>query len=97
MSKITESARNEDCQVRIPGICSHDPSMTIWSHARWGSAGKGRGIKAIDLAGAYACTSCDAAYDQLQGVRGMTRSEIDADWCQAHFRSLVMLKQKGLA
>jgi hypothetical protein len=96
MSKITASANGEDCQVRLPGVCTFDPAKTIWSHARHGAAGKGKGIKAIDVAGAYACTACDAAYDQLIGVPHMTRSEVDLDWFHGHLRSLVILKQKGL-
>lgn len=96
MSKITASANGEDCQVRYPGICSFDPAKTIWSHCRHGSAGKGKSIKALDLAGAYACTACDAAYDQMQGARGMTRAELDLDWFHGHMRSLVRLAEKGL-
>ena len=96
MSKITESARGEDCQVRIVGCCSFDPSKTIWSHARWGAAGRGKSIKAIDECGAYACTNCDAAYDGQRQVTGVSRSEIDADWNMGHHRSLVILKEKGL-
>ena len=94
MSKITESARNEDCQVRIVGICTYDPAKTIWSHSRHGSAGKGKGIKALDIAGAYACTACDAAYDQLTGVKHMTREQVDLDWFHGHLRSLVILNTK---
>lgn len=96
MSKITESARNEDCQVRYVGICTHNPEHTIWSHARHGSAGKGKGKKAVDVAGAYACTACDAAYDQMQGAKHMTRAELDLDWFHGHMRSLVILTEKGL-
>lgn len=96
MSKITESARGEDCQVRYAHICTFDPSTTIWSHCRHGSAGKGKSIKAIDLAGAYACTACDAAYDQMIGAKHMTRQELDLDWFHGHMRSLVILKNKGL-
>lgn len=97
MSKVTESARGEDCQVRIPGVCTYDPATVIWSHARWGSAGRGKAIKASDFAGAYSCTSCDAVYDgQRKPPPGMTRIEVDADWCQGHFRSLLILEKKGL-
>ncbi len=98
MSKITDSARNEDCTIRLPGICTFDPAKTIWSHARWGRAGKGRSIKPMDLCGAYACTACDAAYDQLQGAKaaGLTRAQIDADWMMGHLESLVKLRAKGL-
>ena len=96
MSRITKSANGEDCQVRIIGVCKGDPTYTIWSHCRHGAAGKGKAIKAIDVAGAYACTACDAAYDQLMGVPHMTRSEVDLDWFMGHMRSLVILQNKGL-
>lgn len=96
MSKIRQSANGQECQVRISGVCTGDPATVIWSHARWGSAGRGKAIKALDLAGAYACTSCDAAYDgQLK--TSYSRDQIDADWCQGHFRSLVILHEMGLA
>jgi len=97
MSKITESARNEDCTVRIIGVCSGDPAKTIWSHGRWQRAGRGKGIKAIDLCGAYACTDCDAVFDgQRKPPEGMTREDIDLDWMMGHMESLVKLSQKGL-
>jgi hypothetical protein len=83
--------------VRYEGICTFDSTHTIWSHCRHGAAGKGKGIKAIDLAGAYACTACDAAYDQMLGAKHMTREQLDLDWFHGHIRSLVILKQKGLA
>lgn len=95
MSKITESARNEDCQVRYMGVCTFDPAKTIWSHCRHGAAGKGKGIKAIDLAGAYACTACDAAYDQMLGTDA-GRDELDLGWFMGMVRSLVILQNKGL-
>lgn len=96
MSKITASAQGEDCQVRYVGICTNDAAKTIWSHCRHGAAGKGKGIKALDQAGAYACTACDAAYDQMQGAKHMTRVELDLDWFMGHMRSLVILQNKGL-
>ena len=97
MSKITESARDEDCLVRLPGACSFDPAKTIWSHARWLSAGRGKSIKALDLAGAYCCTTCDGIFDgNIKMPPVMTREQVDADWCQGHFRSLVRLREKGL-
>jgi hypothetical protein len=96
-TRITKSANGEECLVRIPGICTGDPATTIWSHARWGAAGRGRGIKAVDLAGTYCCTACDAVFDgQRNPPDGYTRDMVDADWCMGHFRSLVRLGEKGL-
>lgn len=96
--RIRDSARGEDCTVRIPGICTGNPEHTIWSHAPLGAAGKGRGLKAIDLAGAYCCTACDAAIDGQRPLpAGYDRAQALLDWMFGHLRSLVRLKQKGLA
>lgn len=97
MSKIRDSARDEDCTVRLPGVCKWLPEFTIWSHAPFGSGGKGRSIKAIDLAGAYCCTACDAVIDrQVPLPFGMSREQVELDWFHGHLRSLVRLKEKGL-
>jgi len=97
MSKIRESARGETCQVRIPGVCSHDPEKTIWSHYSGQAGGKGVGVKSLDVAGAYACTNCDAVYDgQSRRPEGMSKQDVELAWADGHIRSLVILKRKGL-
>lgn len=96
-TSIRESARGEDCLVRIPGVCRGHPDYTIWSHAPLGSAGKGKSIKALDLCGAYCCTACDAVIDgQAPLPAGYTRDMAMNDWFFGHMRSLVRLRQKGL-
>jgi hypothetical protein len=94
--RIRDSARGEDCTVRLPG-CPRRPDMTIWSHHRGSAGGKGMGMKSSDRAGAYACTYCDAVYDgQHQRPAGMTKAEVDLAWHEGHIRSLLKLEQKGL-
>lgn len=94
---IRDSARGEECLVRIPGVCTSDPEKTIWSHAPLGAAGKGRSIKALDLCGAFCCTACDAAIDgQAPLPAGYSRAQALEDWFMGHMRSLVRLRQKGL-
>lgn len=94
---IRDSAKGEACTVRIVGVCTGKPEHTIWSHAPLGAAGKGRGLKSLDICGAYACAACDAALDQATGrPAGMTREQVLLDWCLGHLRSLVLLRQKGL-
>lgn len=96
VSKICDSARGEECTIQIDG-CPGDPAMTIWSHQRSHLGGKGLGIKACDLAGAYACTYCDAIYDgQRRLPPGWTREDVDAAWTRGHFRSLKRLTDKGI-
>lgn len=87
--KLRDSARGMDCQVRIPGICTHDPAKTIWSHYRGSAGGKGLGHKANDAAGALCCTDCDAVYDgQRRRPAGMSKEAVDLMWLQGHIRSL---------
>lgn len=95
---IRDSARDEACLVRLPG-CPGDYKLTIWSHNRHARAGKGRGIKSIDLNGCYACAVwCDAIYDgQMKLPPGVTREQVELAWYHAHAESLVKLRQKGLA
>lgn len=96
-NKIRESARDEECDVRIPGVCSFNSRMTIWSHYRGSAGGKGLTLKSDDINGAYACTKCDAVYDgQMTRPRGMTKDQVDLMWLQGHMRSLRKLVRKGL-
>lgn len=96
--RIRDSARGEECLVRIPGVCRGGTEHTIWSHAPLGAAGKGGAIKSLDLCGAYCCTACDEVIDgQAKPPAGYTRAMAMLDWFMGHMRSLVRLRQKGLA
>ena len=57
--KITDSARGEDCQVRLEGVCNFNSETTIFAHI----GGGGMGYKSNDIHGAYCCSSCHAAMD----------------------------------
>ena len=94
---IRESARGEECSVRIVGACNFDPATSVWSHLPSIAGGRGMGMKAIDECGAVACSAC---HDVVDGRRplppGASATSVMLDWCFGHFRSLVLLKQKGL-
>ena len=98
--KVKASAKGEACTVRLVGVCTFDPTTTIWSHARWGAklgeAGRGMSTKALDVCGAYACTACDGVYDGQIKAPHLTRDQIDLDWSLGHFRSMGILARKGL-
>lgn len=63
MSKITESARNENCTVRIPGYCNRNNETTIFAHLSGIRFKHGVGHKVSDYHGAYACSECHNAID----------------------------------
>lgn len=96
MSRITESARGVACQIRLYGVCNHDPATTVWAHANGSAAGKGVGMKAPDLLGAYACSACHDAYDRRTHPAGYTRQEIELAFWHGHARSLCQLIERGL-
>jgi hypothetical protein len=91
MSKITKSAKGEDCLVRIPGVCNHNPETTIFAHI----GGGGMGIKSGDSEGAYCCSRC---HDVLDGrvKSDYTRDEIELWHHQGAMRTRYMLTAKGL-
>ena len=94
---IRDSARGEECTVRIVGACNSDPATTVWSHLPSLDGGRGMGTKSIDEAGAYCCAGCHDAIDGRRGAPpGASQTSMLLDWCRGHFRSLVILKQKGL-
>ncbi len=53
-TKYTRSARGQDCCVRIPGVCNHNPETVVFAHLN----GAGMGMKHADIHGAYACSNC---------------------------------------
>lgn len=59
MSKITEFANGQKCQISIDGVCCGDEETVVFAHLNGG----GMGMKREDLFGAFACYSCHAAVD----------------------------------
>ncbi|MHB0965518.1 MAG: nuclease domain-containing protein [Bellilinea sp.] len=99
MSKITESARNEDCQIRIPGVCNFNPATVVWCHAGGSAAGKGLGMKVPDILGAYGCSKCHDAVDNRSWAttwNGYSKEQIRLMFWEGHARSVIILMNKGL-
>lgn len=97
MSAITESARDEDCTIRMPGVCNFDRSTTVWAHANGSAAGKGMWMKSNDLLGAYACYACHQVVDgHVKPPIGTTRDDARLMFWQGHARSLLKLIEKGI-
>ena len=59
-SKLRESARGRDCEVRIPGVCNGNPETVVLAHLNGG----GMGAKREDIHGAFCCSAC---HDVLDG------------------------------
>lgn len=71
--KLRESARGQDCTVRIPGYCNYDKSTVVLAHLNGG----GMGTKKSDLFAAFACSSCHDVLDWRVKARQYTMDEIE--------------------
>ena len=91
MSKIRKSARDQPCQVRIPGVCNFNPETTI--HAHLGGAGIGR--KHNDIFGARCCSACHDAVDGRVRVN-FSSDELGMMLAEGIFRTQQLLIDEGL-
>lgn len=97
MSKITESARDAECQIRLPGVCNFNRATTVWMHANGSAAGKGMWMKSHDLLGSFGCSDCHDVYDRRRPVpAAMTWEYVELAFWHGHARSLVLLVECGL-
>jgi len=83
--KIRESARNEDCTLRVSSHCQ-DGESVVFCHLN--SNYKGTGIKSPDLFGVYGCYRCHAELDS-----GIVDAE---DQLRALMETQMKLFEKGL-
>ena len=90
-SKIRESARGEDCQVRIYGVCNGDSETVVFAHL----GGGGMGAKASDLFGAYCCSSCHDVVDNRVNT-DLSRAMVALDFFDGMVRTQGILLEKGL-
>tara|TARA_R110000851_G_scaffold206105_1_gene358155 strand:- start:613 stop:912 length:300 start_codon:yes stop_codon:yes gene_type:complete len=91
--KIRNSARGEDCQVRIPGICNFNPETTIPAHIGHGG---GTGMKASDLEIAYCCSDCHDLIDQRTNIAEFSDLEIKLMAYEGAARTREILVSKSL-
>lgn len=97
MSRIRESARGEQCQIRIYQVCNHDPETTVLCHPNELGSGHGMGHKGIDELGAYGCFNCHNVYDRRVPLPAhLTRLEVENAFHRGHQRTFVILREKGL-
>jgi len=94
MTPIRKSAKGEECTLRFP-CCNGRTDTTVWCHSNHSVDGKGAGLKARDVEGAYGCFACHTFLDG--GYAGhMPRSLVDKYFDLARTESQAILKRKGL-
>ena len=91
VSKIRKSAKGEECQVRIPGVCNFNPETTIFAH----KGGAGMGLKSNDIHGAYCCSACHDVVDGRKSSRYL-KDAVELMFYDGIFRTQLILIEKEL-
>ena len=63
---LLNTAKDQECTVRLAGVCNHRPDTTVAAHSNSLSHGKGIGLKTPDWCVVFACSDC---HDVLDGRR----------------------------
>lgn len=87
-------AKDQDCEIRLVGICNGDIKTTVLAHFRISDL-SGMGLKSPDIFAAFGCSAChdyvDTHHDdttQCAHLRGVIRT-------QAKFLEMGVLQLKG--
>jgi hypothetical protein len=91
MKKITDSARGQDCTIRLIGICRPGPDneTVVYCHNRI-SGISGMGYKSDAPVGAYGCAAC---HNYVDTHKDETTQLAFAMGC---FRTIEILWRRGI-
>ena len=94
-TKFTRSARDEFCQIRLPG-CGHNDQTVVLCHLPDGISGK-MGGKSNDIHSTYGCYNCHQIIDGAKPrPEGYTRDAVMLAAYEGQQRTLEKFLEKGL-
>jgi len=91
--KIKDSARGEDCSLRLIGTCNNNSETTILAHI---GRDRGTAIKCNDTFAIYACSACHDAIDGRASYDSLANPNIQEDLLRALEETQSKLIDKGL-
>ena len=94
MTKLRKAAQGQECQVRLEGVCNHNPETTVLAHVRRANVA-GIGQKPNDYIVVWACSDC---HDQIDGRSKphFPAYELDRYVLEGMCRTLDELKKQGV-
>ncbi|OBX05744.1 phage protein [Gallibacterium genomosp. 3] len=92
MANLRKEAKGRECQVRLPGICNHNPETVVLAHFRMAGI-NGVGMKPDDMFGAWACSSCHDEIDRR--TRKMDYEFVRLAHAEGVIRTQAILKSEG--
>ena len=85
--KIRDSARGQDCTLRLVGVCNFNEETTVLAHI---GRNRGMALKCDDTMAVFSCSSCHAKID------GAERSDLALDLLRSLEETQKILFDKGL-
>jgi hypothetical protein len=87
-SKIRLSAKDEQCLVRVLGVCNGNSATVVLAHLN----GAGVGMKSPDWQAAYACSACHEFLDGGYADSGIWREQRDL----LHLQGIIRTQERLL-
>lgn len=94
MTKLRDLARDQECQIRLVGVCNRDNRTVVLAHYRMIGI-SGFGFKPPDWLGAWACSNCHDAVDRRRFTH-LPLDEVKLAHATGVFRTLHLLKKMGI-
>lgn len=91
---LRKEAKGRGCMVRIPGVCNHNSETVVLAHVRLTGV-SGMGMKAPDILGAWACSSCHDAVDRRNHT-DLERDYVRLMHLEGMARTIAQLEKEGL-
>ena len=90
---LLDSAKGQPCDLRIPGVCNHDPETTVSCHVP--DEAFGMGVKANDFATFHGCAACHQWLDRREWLGRMDREDVIWHVLRAFLRTLRNRIERG--
>ena len=91
---LRKEAKGRGCMVRIPEVCNHNSETVVLAHVRLTGV-SGMGMKAPDILGAWACSSCHDAIDR-RAHTDLERDYVRLMHLEGMARTIAQLEKEGL-
>lgn len=92
---LRKSARDRECQVRIPGVCNGNPETSVLAHYRLAGT-CGTSCKPDDMQGAIACSACHDLIDGRTKTKEYSRDELRLMHAEGVLRTQQIWRDEGL-
>lgn len=89
--KITQSAKMQDCTMRIPGVCKFNNETTVFAHKNGG----GGAYKHSDIHGAFMDVHCHDWYDS-RTHKDVPKDVKELEFLRAMIETQNILLEQGL-